>query len=279
MDNSTPETPVPQEPVPPSPQPQQQPAPQIPEPPQPSSSGNPIPPVPGQVIGAGGAIPSSSTAAPTTGPTPPQSVARDLSPEPPQAAKKKWVLPVAIGIILLILIAIAAILFLNSKDKDNNTSPSQKPSSAASVTNTSSSDETSSWKTYSDKLITLKYPPDWAIKPNATAGGGNFNITPPGDPDASGYLGEDNFTDNAKTNDSKTYWQTAYNSDNSLKIVAENSDSVSGYDTYNVEARDSTRLTTYSIVGKSGLKITFYYPTNNKNNDTFESIVNTLRIN
>lgn len=202
-------------------------------------------------------------------------------PDPPQSSKKKWVL-LSILALAVVLVAAAALLLLRPKNKKGDDVSTQKSSQLTSAASSSIDAETSSWKTYSDKLITLKYPDGWSIKQNQYVGGGNFNITPPGDPSSTGtggYLGEDDSTDNAKTNDSKTYWQRAYNSDGSNKIIAENSDSVNGYDTYNVESKDSIGSTTYSVVGKAGVKITIYYPTNDKSNDTYETIVKTLRFN
>lgn len=289
MDNSTPEPPKedllssaePPQPTP-SPQPIQ---PQVPPQPQPQPPSTPTGPLmPGQVIGAAsGATPSSPISPqPVSQPSSAQPVVGNLAPEPmsPQTSKKKWLLPLIIAVVAVV-IALVAVFFLRSKNKSDNNTPSSPKTSQASNSSlpapAAKKDETSSWKTYSDSLIMLKYPSGWTIKQDPNADKGNLNVTPPG-ASFGGYLGEDNFTDNAKTHDSKTYWQTAYNSDGSEKIVAENSDPVNGYDTYNVEVKDSTGSTTYSIVGKIGIKIAFYYPTNDKNNDTYEKIVSTIHI-
>jgi len=195
--------------------------------------------------------------------------------------KKRTVLVIVVIVaIVLVVVTIALIFILNGQaSKENNQNPSLGTSSNV-TDNASISDEiSSSWKTYSNNLITLKYPDGWSIKQDEYVGGENFNIIPPENPTITGYFGIDSSTTNAKNNDSKTYWQRAYNSDNLSKIVSENSDSVNGYDTYNVEVRNSESSKMYNVIGKDGLKITFYYPVNDKNNDTYEMIVKTLRIN
>lgn len=255
----------------------QQPMPQTPQPAQVPPTSNPMP---GQIIGANGAVSSPpTTPQPVSQPPGTQPVVGNFEVNPAQAPKKKWIL-LSILAVIAILIVVTVVLLSRPKNKEpDNTPSSQKTSQASSSPSSIIDAQTSSWKTYSDKLISIKYPAGWSIKQDQYVGGGNFNIIPPGDPNKRGYLGEDNFTDNAKANSAKAYWQRAYNSDNFLKVIDENSDSVNGYDTYNVEAKDTTGTTTYSIVGKGSTKIVIYYPTNDKNNDTFENIVKTLRIN